>query len=362
MPMDSNSVTCSSSSSKAPSRRRLSTRTFLTTSLVAAATTISIRSAVQAFSDSFAARDLPRAAWKFWEKEASDEWRLCAAYSGAVCHCTGTVALHSLMGDWAMLKHVNGSILCSVDWFDDDPRPGLPKLCSCRDGPTWPLSVADGLNSTIARKLIPRIEIGPSTAGCASEDDAQWTACSVMSSRSDASIIPDRMIPKLPPDEQLDIALRKLDLCYQLAGSDQALRVLGSWPSSIPMGIMPVKSSSVPVCAVVYRPTVGAIWDSRSAIFCPTDPPHCLEESCECATDGHSPVDLRHKANTTQPCWACLPTVVKESSEEKAAEQRVSTQASPVRLFATYPSGLPVGPRPRYPQTVTSRVHVEAAR
>eukprot|EP00439_Symbiodinium_sp_Y106_P041451 s241_g5.t1 len=221
-------------------------------------------------------------------------WQLCAA-EGRSCYCTGTAAFHSLLGDWAMLRHVNGSIPCSAAFFGDDPRMGLPKLCSCMSGPAWPTTVVDGLNETIARKLLVRVEAGPADAGCSAEDDGKWTPCSVMSSRFDASLIPDRIIPRLPIEEQRDVALRKLDLCHNLAGPDQALRILGVWPSSIPLGVLPIKASSAPLCAVVYSPTAGAQWGSRGTIYCPTDPPKCLEGSCECAESSQSRVDIRHR-------------------------------------------------------------------
>eukprot|EP00931_Biecheleriopsis_adriatica_P034865 TRINITY_DN20112_c0_g1_i1.p1 TRINITY_DN20112_c0_g1~~TRINITY_DN20112_c0_g1_i1.p1 ORF type:complete len:384 (-),score=53.80 TRINITY_DN20112_c0_g1_i1:28-1179(-) len=260
------------------------------------------------------------------------EWRLCASHEGGVCHCTGTAAFHSWMGDWAMLRHVNGSIRCSAERFGNDPRPGLVKVCSCRDGPAWPDAVGDGLNHTIARKLLPRVEVGPAEAGCGPEDDAAWTACAVMSSRYDASLVPDRLLPRLPPDEQQDVAFRKLDLCHHLAGPDQALRILGVWPSSIPLGVVPVKASSAPVCAVVYRPGLGPVWNSRAAVFCPTDPPRCLEGTCECADSGFSPVDIRNQSKSQEsgpPCWTCLPPQSAEQSPREDGSFRGSSSPAP---------------------------------
>ncbi|CAL1169018.1 unnamed protein product [Cladocopium goreaui] len=203
-------------------------------------------------------------------------WRLCAREGGR-CNCVGTVALHSLLADWTMLRHVNGSIPCGVAFFGDDPRPNLPKLCSCLHSVPWPESLVEGLNETISRSLLPRVEAGPPEATCSAEDDGRWTPCSILSSRHDGSLVPDRLLPRLPVEEQRDMALRKLDLCHRLVGPDQALRILGVWPTNIQMGVVPIKASSAPLCAVVYSPIRGAVWDSRAAIFCPTEPPKCLE-------------------------------------------------------------------------------------
>eukprot|EP00929_Paragymnodinium_shiwhaense_P096030 TRINITY_DN57471_c0_g1_i3.p1 TRINITY_DN57471_c0_g1~~TRINITY_DN57471_c0_g1_i3.p1 ORF type:complete len:298 (+),score=30.47 TRINITY_DN57471_c0_g1_i3:170-1063(+) len=180
-------------------------------------------------------------------------WHLCSV-EGATCHCTGSAALHTWTGEWAMLRHVNGSIRCSPDSFGGDPRPHLAKLCSCRAGPRWTSEVVSGLNATISQRLVPRIEIGPASAGCAAEDDGSWTACSVMSTRPDASVVPERVLPQLDPAEQRDIALRRLDLCQGLVGRDQALRVLGVQPGGPVATVIPVKAKQAPLCAVVYTP------------------------------------------------------------------------------------------------------------
>lgn len=242
---------------------------------------------------------------------------------------------------------MNGSIPCSSAFFGDDPRMGLPKLCSCMSGPAWPTAVVDGLNETIARKLLVRVEAGPADAGCSAEDDGKWTPCSVMSSRFDASLIPDRIVPRLPIEEQRDVALRKLDLCHNLAGPDQALRILGVWPSSIPLGVLPIKASSAPLCAVVFSPTAGAQWGSRGTIYCPTDPPKCLEGSCECAESSQSRVDIRHsggakasKEDTDPPCWACLPPGTSLEDAGPAQGQRGGSTASGRMSW-----GLPAGAR-----------------
>ena len=41
-------------------------------------------------------------------------WSLCAREGGR-CNCVGTVALHSVLADWAMLRHVNGLGLISLE-------------------------------------------------------------------------------------------------------------------------------------------------------------------------------------------------------------------------------------------------------
>jgi len=272
-------------------------------------------------------------------------WRLCAPEGGS-CKCVGTVALHSVLADWAMLRHVNGSIACGVPFFGDDPRPGLPKLCSCLRGPAWPEALVDGLNETISRKLLPRVEAGPPDASCSAEDDGSWTPCSVLSSRYDASFVPDRILPRLPVDEQRDMALRKLDLCHRLVGPDQALRILGVWPTNIQMGVVPIKASSAPLCAVVYSPSRGAFWDNRAAIFCPTEPPKCLEGSCECADSSLRRVDLRERDGTKDaaPCWTCLPSSERKgeapSMDGRSALPRTASDATPMGARSQVPSSL----------------------
>ncbi|CAK0842048.1 unnamed protein product [Prorocentrum cordatum] len=208
------------------------------------------------------------------------EWRLCAAVEGRPCHCVGTAAFHSWTGDWAMVRHVNGSIPCTADAFGDDPRPHFAKLCSCRQGPGWPEKVAQGFNKTVARTLVPRVEIGAAGAGCSPEHDGEWTPCAVVSTRYDASLVPDRLLPRLPPEEQCDAALRKLDVCHRIAGPDRALRVLGVLPgvAEREQALSMLKANSVPICAVVFSPAVGPTWDGRAAVFCPTNPPSCLQD------------------------------------------------------------------------------------
>lgn len=249
-------------------------------------------------------RDLLAQALSRRERLRGKGWHICSAWEGGVCHCVGTAMLHTWLADWAMVRHANGSIRCSLDAFDGDPRPHFPKLCSCLSGPAWPQAVLEGLNETIARHLVPRVEIGPAGAGCGPEDDALWTPCAVMSTRYDASIIPERYLPRLGPSEQEDVALRKLDLCHQIAGPDMSMRLLGIWSPKDPPS-SPVKAQSASTCAVVYDPEQGPEWEGRAAVFCPTDPRHCLEGSCECADSGRVLVDV-HLGKDGRECWACV--------------------------------------------------------
>jgi len=263
----------------------------------------------------------PQRLARVFSRFGGKEWQLCAPVEGATCHCTGTAALHTWTGDWAMVHHANGSIRCTADAFGDDPRPHFAKICSCYAGPAWPVQVAAGLNSTIARKLVPRVEIGPLGAGCDPSDDGLWTSCGVMSTRYDASVIPDRFLPMIPPAEQQDAALRKLDICHHLAGGHQAMRILGVMPSKrVGQQLAPVKAASAPVCAVIYEPGRGAAWGGRSAVFCPTDPPRCLEGSCECANSQHRRINIK-KMDGGPECWACvLPQ--DEPAEEKSSDSK----------------------------------------
>lgn len=271
----------------------------------------------------------------------SGDWHLCAPEGGS-CRCTGSVALHSWTAGWAMLLHVNGSIRCATDAFGDDPRPHFMKFCSCRPGPTWPLAVLDGLNATIAQRLVPRVEVGPADAGCSPEDDGAWTTCAVLSTRSDASIIPDRLLPRLPPAEQRDAAMRKLDVCHHIAGPNQALRVLGVLPGNPLASLQPIEVTAAPMCAVVYSPERGPMWDGRSVVYCPTDPRHCLETSCECANEDLNLVNIRAKpagsdenGGEEEPdapaCWACMPPEVPEADAEAADAIEPEPQANGMR-------------------------------
>lgn len=264
-----------------------------------------------------------------------------------------------------MLRHVNGSIRCMEEAFGDDPRPNFAKMCSCRTGPAWPTAVVDGLNSMIARRLMLRVEAGPPGASCSPEDDESWTACSVLATRYDSSFIPDRQLPQLPPDEQQDATLRKLDICHGLAGKGHSLRVIGISPSSLPFSLAPVKAEKAPVCAVVYDASRGPLWDGRQAVFCPTEPPRCLEGSCECAEKDRSPVDLRALEGKSEPaCWTCLSQEQRDRVEAaaKEAQQKAEKSAAP----AAAAQGLPLtawaaasGARPERPPA--GRTPVSAA-
>mmetsp|Transcript_106150 Transcript_106150/g.269596 ORF Transcript_106150/g.269596 Transcript_106150/m.269596 type:complete len:352 (-) Transcript_106150:139-1194(-) len=235
------------------------------------------------------------------------EWDLCAPVEGATCQCVGTAALHTWTGDWAMLRHTNGSIRCTSDAFGEDPRPHFAKVCSCFAGPRWPLEVVDGLNETIARKLVARIEVGPPGAGCDPASDGAWLPCAVMSTRYDASVIPDRYLPMLPPAEQADAALRKLDVCHRMAGGRQAIRILGVLPAKqARASLVPVMATKASMCAVVYEPGAGIAWEGREAVFCPTTPPQCLP-ACECADDSHKQINVRAGKDDDTECWACVP-------------------------------------------------------
>jgi len=270
------------------------------------------------------------------------------ALEGHLCRCIGTVALHSWTGNWAMIRRVNHSMRCTTDAFGDDPRPHFAKFCSCWPGLPWPPEVIDGLNATLGRNLIPRIEIGAPNAGCSPEDDGAWTSCAVMNERVDASLLPDRLVPRLEAQEQEDVTLRKLDVCHRIAGADQALRVLGVWPTAAALMPAPVKATSAPICAVVYAPGRGPVWDSRAAIFCPTDPPNCLEEACECADEAHSQIDVNADQNTTA-CWACAPPQQQQQRTPEPVNRRTQPPAPAARA-----SGQEAAPAARQPSPKAS--------
>lgn len=234
-----------------------------------------------------------------------------------------------------MQRHVNGSIPCTWEAFGDDPRPGMAKICSCRPGLPWSRDVLSGLNETISRHLVPRVEVGPEDAGCGPEDDGRWTPCSVLSTRFDASLMPDRLLPRLEIEEQQDAALRRLDLCHELAGKGQAMRVLGLWPSNILNGVAPVKATSAPVCAVVYSPALGATWQSRGSVYCPTEPPRCLEGECQCASSERIRVDIRAVAQGEDgesglpPCYSCMTDEALKDFKSAVSAQQAAAKEAP---------------------------------
>jgi len=235
---------------------------------------------------------------------------LCAV-EGTGCQCVGVATLHSPFGR-VIERRVNQTIACRPALFGADPQPNVPKYCSCREGPAWPVEVVQGFESMSARKLLPRIEIGPASAGCSAEDDGQWTACALMSTKPEGSPMPERELVSMDLELYKDIALRKLDRCYHLAAPGLALRVLGIWDASPAKAMEVINAAQAPVCAVVYSPQEGgALWQKRDTIFCPTEPPHCLEEHCVCADAKMHLVNI-HTQEATTECWACRPEVAQE--------------------------------------------------
>lgn len=256
-----------------------------------------------------------------FEELSLPRWQMCSVVEGTTCSCTGTVSFHTWAGDWSMQRHVNGSIQCTAEAFGDDPRPHFKKFCSCLSGPIWHTSVVEGLNATFSRGLVPRIEIGPATAGCGQEDDGLWVPCAIMNTRFDSSILPDRMLSRMRAEEQEDALLRKLDNCYHIGGSRQALRVLGVDVSAADRPMLPMKAVSAPVCAVVYAPERGPAWNGREAIFCPTLPQCITEETCECANKDHGRINVK-EGEEGPACWACAPQEAKASAKPTGQQQQ----------------------------------------
>lgn len=267
-------------------------------------------------------------------QELPPKAHVCAV-EGQTCQCQGTASFHSWTGDWRMVRYATGAIQCTADAFGSDPRPHFAKLCSCQQGMPWDREVFAGLNSTIAAKLVPRVEIAASGSSCSPEDDHAWTPCAVMSTRVDASLIPDRFIHHLSPLEQMDVALRKMDDCARIAGPKAAMRVLGVMPGKSPNdNVVPITSVSAPVCAMVYSPEGGVAWDARSAVFCPTDPARCLTQPCECANPEHERRDMQEEGKEGKPCYACVPPEKepegqKSADSEKDAEKQAPAPAAP---------------------------------
>ncbi|CAK0894301.1 unnamed protein product [Prorocentrum cordatum] len=160
----------------------------------------------------------------------------------------------------------------------------------------------------VRQGLTPRIDIaadeGPGLAesGCSAETDGLWYGCVAMSRRWDTSVIPQALVRAAPPEEQLDMTLKKLDTCHRLA-PDASLRVLGVRSGqSADAVVIPARTAKT--CSLVWRPGEGVMWTAEAtALYCATTPGSCTTTPCECKRASDRRLELRTAQG--RRCWAC---------------------------------------------------------
>jgi len=230
-------------------------------------------------------------------------WRPCAI-SGGSCNCVGTLIFSTLLGQAVREVHSDGEVQCTAEALGGNSHHDL-KVCWCRDGVDWGEDVRRGLASLVRSGLVPRIEIASDQAaepGCTPESDDVWHGCIMMTRRWDTTVIPQVMIRTAPPEEQLDMSLRKLDACQRLVPG-ASLRVLGV-RSSQGGDTLEMPVSGARVCSMVYTPEQGAIWTApTSPLYCATQPGTCTTTPCDCRHGSHEKLELRTPQG--QVCWAC---------------------------------------------------------
>lgn len=230
-------------------------------------------------------------------------WRPCAI-AGGTCDCVGTLVFSTLLGDGIREVNSDGTTQCTAEALGAPSHRDL-RVCWCQDGIKWDDEVRKGLTSLVRQGLTPRVEIASDEAvqpSCDASSDGSWYGCVVMSRRWDTSVLPEVMARTAPAEEQLDMALRKLDACHRLA-PHAPLRVLGvrSGQSSDAVQ-MPVGLSRV--CSVVYEPDEGAKWTGpTSALHCATQPGTCTTTPCECRRASDKKLELHTPQG--RRCWAC---------------------------------------------------------
>lgn len=221
-----------------------------------------------------------------------------------MCRCTGTLIFSTLLGDAIREVNADGEVQCTAEALGA-PLHFDPRVCWCQEGVRWGDEVRKGLASIVRQGLMPRVEIATDESGepgCDAASDGVWYGCIVMSRRWDTSVVPQVMARAAPPEEQLDMALRKLDACRRLAPS-ASLRVLGVRSGQAADSVeMPVAMARV--CSVVYRPDKGAIWTAKTSVLqCAAQPGHCTTTPCECRRA--SDVKLELHTPEGRQCWAC---------------------------------------------------------
>ncbi|CAK0815784.1 unnamed protein product [Prorocentrum cordatum] len=232
--------------------------------------------------------------------------RPCAV-SGATCHCVGTLIFSTALGDAVREVNSDGEMQCSAEALGAPGHYDM-RICWCQDGIPWDDEVRKGLAAIVRQGLTPRIDIaadedpGLTEDGCSAQSDGLWYGCVVMSRRWDTSVIPQALVRAAPPEEQLDMTLKKLDACHRLA-PDASLRVLGvrSGESADAVAV-PARIAST--CSVVWRPGDGVMWTAEPvALYCATSPGSCTTTPCECKRAADRKLEL-HTAQGRR-CWAC---------------------------------------------------------
>mmetsp|Transcript_121452 Transcript_121452/g.241912 ORF Transcript_121452/g.241912 Transcript_121452/m.241912 type:complete len:926 (+) Transcript_121452:113-2890(+) len=246
---------------------------------------------------------LLRALLRNWTKAGTNLWRPCAI-SGGSCNCVGTLIFSTVLGEAVREVNSDGEVQCTAEALGASSHHDL-KVCWCKDGVSWGDGVRKGLASLIRSGLVPRIEIASDQAAepdCSPESDKNWHGCIMMTRRWDTTVIPQVLIRTAPPEEQLDMTLRKFDACHRLVPG-ASLRVLGVRSSQGGDTLeMPVSTASV--CSMVYTPEQGAIWTAKaSPIYCATQPGTCTTTPCDCRQGSHEKLQLRMPQG--QVCWAC---------------------------------------------------------
>merc|ERR1719384_663798 len=102
-------------------------------------------------------------------------------------------------------------------------------MCWCLDGVPWGDEVRKGLAAMARQGLTPRVEIAVQETpepGCDASSDGSWHGCVILDRRWDAAPVGQAAAHTVPSEEQLDMALRRLDACWHLAPG-ASMRVLG---------------------------------------------------------------------------------------------------------------------------------------
>lgn len=254
-------------------------------------------------------------------------WRTCAV-GGGTCHCIGTLVFSDMIGDPVREINSHGDMMCTAEALGAPEGLG-PRVCWCQDGVLWGDEVRKGLASLIKQGLTPRVELASDEAqepDCSVESDGLWYGCVTMSRRWDTTVVPQVMARAAPAEEQLDMALRKLDACRRLA-PQSSMRILGVRSSSGGDVVeMPVKAANV--CSMVYRPDEGAMWTAKiNPLHCAAVPGTCTTTPCEC----RRPTDHKLELHTPEgrECWACAePGKEYQFRVNALAEQMAGTSVS----------------------------------
>lgn len=232
-----------------------------------------------------------------------DLWRPCAI-NGGTCHCVGTLIFSTALARPVREVNADGEMQCTAEALGGHMHRDL-RLCWCLDGITWGDDVRKGLASVVMSGLVPRVEIASEDGvepSCSPEGDGLWQGCTMMSRRWDTTVIPQVLMRAAPPEEQLDMTLRKLDACHRLAPG-APMRVLGVRSGQGADNLeLPVAASSV--CSVVYAPSDGALWTAKtSPIHCASQPGTCTTTPCDCRRASDRKLTLYTPQG--RRCWAC---------------------------------------------------------